>query len=43
MYIKIYVRTSTEIAYANRNRRSSNAIIQLYARYSTNYSTIRLS
>ena len=34
-YIKITLSTNTEIVYADRNRRSLNATVQLYARYST--------
>ena len=34
-YIKITLSTSTEIMYADRNRRSLNTTVQLYARYST--------
>ena len=34
-YIKITLSTSTEVVYAGRNRRSFNATVQLYARYST--------
>ena len=34
MYIKITLNTSKEIAYASCNRRSLNATVQFYARYS---------
>ena len=35
MHIKITLNTSTKTVYVGRNRRSLNATVQLYARYST--------
>ena len=39
-YIKFILTTNTEIAYVGRTRRSLNATVQLFDRYSTNYLTI---
>ena len=42
MYIKIILNTSTGIVYAGSNRRSLNATVQFYVRYSTLWLAIKI-